>query len=87
MPLPFSPANSLIGFVTWVREQTEIYAEIYKRQVFYQHQLSCQVISDCFKSTLDQCSMVKYAQLEKKGGETRAKVMLILLLSPYLLAP
>ncbi|KAI8342796.1 Cullin repeat-like-containing domain protein [Chlamydoabsidia padenii] len=54
------------GFVTWVREQTEIYAEIYKRQVFYQHQLSCQVISDCFKSTLDQCSMLRKVGLDLK---------------------
>lgn len=46
------------GFVTWVREQTEIYANIYKRQVFGQSQLSCQVIADCFKSTVDQCSIV-----------------------------
>jgi hypothetical protein len=51
------------GFVTWVREQTEIYADIYKRQVFGQSQLSCQVIADCFKSTLDQCSIVSYAFL------------------------
>ncbi|ORZ22378.1 hypothetical protein BCR42DRAFT_167306 [Absidia repens] len=54
------------GFVTWVREQTEIYAEIYKRQVFYQHQLSCQVIADCFKSTLDQCSMLRKVGLDLK---------------------
>lgn len=47
------------GFVTWVKEQTEIYAEIYKRQVFGQS-LSCQVIADCFKSTLDQCSIVRF---------------------------
>ncbi|CAO3638718.1 unnamed protein product [Cunninghamella echinulata] len=54
------------GFVTWVREQTEIYAEIYKRQVFYQNQLSCQVIADCFKSTLDQCSMLRKVGLDLK---------------------
>lgn len=48
------------GFVTWVREQTEVYADIYKRQVFGQSQLSCQVISDCFKSTLEQCSVVSF---------------------------
>ncbi|KAI8089706.1 uncharacterized protein BX664DRAFT_280848 [Halteromyces radiatus] len=54
------------GFVTWVREQTEIYAEIYKRQVFYQNQLGCQVIADCFKSTLDQCSMLRKVGLDLK---------------------
>lgn len=45
-------------FITWVREQTEIYADIYKRQVFNHSQLNCQIIADCFKSTLDQCSIV-----------------------------
>ncbi|CAO3614650.1 unnamed protein product [Cunninghamella blakesleeana] len=54
------------GFVTWVREQTEIYAEIYKRQVFYQNQLSCQVIADCFRSTLEQCSMLRKVGLDLK---------------------
>lgn len=45
------------GFVTWVREQTEIYADIYRRQVFGQ-KLGCQAIADCFKSTLEHCSIV-----------------------------
>lgn len=49
------------GFVTWVREQTEVYASIYKRQVFGQSQLSCQVIADCFKSTVEQCSIVSFS--------------------------
>ncbi|KAG2189612.1 hypothetical protein INT46_003359, partial [Mucor plumbeus] len=54
------------GFVTWVREQTEVYADIYKRQVFGQSQLSCQVISDCFKSTLEQCSVLRKVGLDLK---------------------
>ncbi|KAI8647760.1 Cullin repeat-like-containing domain protein [Parasitella parasitica] len=54
------------GFVTWVREQTEVYADIYKRQVFGQSQLSCQVIADCFKSTLDQCSVLRKVGLDLK---------------------
>lgn len=52
-------------FITWVREQTEIYAEIYKRQVFNQSQLNCQVIADCFKSTLDQCAIVSSGRYER----------------------
>ncbi|CAO3639382.1 unnamed protein product [Mucor fragilis] len=54
------------GFVTWVREQTEVYADIYKRQVFGQSQLSCQVIADCFKSTLEQCSVLRKVGLDLK---------------------
>lgn len=46
-------------FITWVREQTETFAEIYKRQVFNHSQLNCQVIADCFKSTVDQCAVVR----------------------------
>ncbi|KAI9254022.1 Cullin repeat-like-containing domain protein [Sporodiniella umbellata] len=53
------------GFVTWVKEQTEIYADIYKRQVFGQ-KLGCQVIADCFKSTLDQCSILRKVGLDLK---------------------
>ncbi|CAO3656357.1 unnamed protein product [Mucor hiemalis] len=54
------------GFVTWVREQTEVYASIYKRQVFGQSQLSCQVIADCFKSTVEQCSILRKVGLDLK---------------------
>ncbi|GAA5808941.1 hypothetical protein MFLAVUS_002341 [Mucor flavus] len=54
------------GFVTWVREQAEIYADIYKRQVFGQSQLRCQVIADCFKSTVDQCSILRKVGLDLK---------------------
>ncbi|KAI7904033.1 Cullin repeat-like-containing domain protein [Cokeromyces recurvatus] len=54
------------GFITWVREQTEIYADIYKRQVFGQGQLSCQIIADCFKSTLEHCSMLRKVGLDLK---------------------
>ncbi|KAG1445714.1 hypothetical protein G6F56_009819 [Rhizopus delemar] len=53
------------GFVTWVKEQTEIYADIYKRQVFGQ-KLGCQIIADCFKSTLDQCSVLRKVGLDLK---------------------
>lgn len=53
-------------FITWVREQTEIYADIYKRQVFNHSQLNCQIIADCFKSTLDQCSIVSIGITEGK---------------------
>ncbi|KAI9472182.1 MAG: Cullin repeat-like-containing domain protein [Benjaminiella poitrasii] len=54
------------GFVTWVKKQTEIYADIYKRQVFGQGQLSCQVIADCFKSTLEHCSILRKVGLDLK---------------------
>ncbi|CDH50968.1 nuclear mrna via spliceosome-related [Lichtheimia corymbifera JMRC:FSU:9682] len=53
-------------FITWVREQTEIYADIYKRQVFNHSQLNCQIIADCFKSTLDQCSILRKVGLDLK---------------------
>ncbi|ORY93831.1 Cullin repeat-like-containing domain protein [Syncephalastrum racemosum] len=53
-------------FITWVREQTETYADIYKRQVFNHSQINCQVISDCFKSTLDQCSVLRKVGLDLK---------------------
>ncbi|KAI8977021.1 Cullin repeat-like-containing domain protein [Mycotypha africana] len=52
------------GFVTWVRDQTEAYADIYKKQVFGQGHLNCQVIADCFKSTLEQCSILKKVGLD-----------------------
>ncbi|KAF7729574.1 exocyst complex component exo84 [Apophysomyces ossiformis] len=54
------------GFVTWIREQTEIYAEIYKRQVFSNSQLNCQLIAHCFKSTLDQCGILRKVGLDLK---------------------
>ncbi|KAI8070323.1 Cullin repeat-like-containing domain protein [Gongronella butleri] len=54
------------GFMTWVREQTETYAEIYKRQVFYQNQLSCKVIAECFKSMLDHCTMLRKVGVDLK---------------------
>ncbi|RCH85044.1 exocyst complex component exo84, partial [Rhizopus azygosporus] len=53
------------GFVTWVREQTEIYADIYRRQVFGQ-KLGCQAIADCFKSTLEHCSILRKVGLDLK---------------------
>ncbi|KAI7873073.1 Cullin repeat-like-containing domain protein [Mucor mucedo] len=62
----FKQNDMASGFVTWVREQTEIYANIYKRQVFGQSQLSCQVIADCFKSTVDQCSILRKVGLDLK---------------------
>ncbi|KAI8971198.1 Cullin repeat-like-containing domain protein [Pilobolus umbonatus] len=62
----FKQNDMASGFVTWVKEQTEIYAEIYKRQVFGQGPLSCQVISDCFKYTLDQCSILRKVGLDLK---------------------
>ncbi|ORX62655.1 hypothetical protein DM01DRAFT_1330781 [Hesseltinella vesiculosa] len=54
------------GFMTWVREQTEVYAEIYKRQVFYQNQLSCKVIAECFKSMLDHCATLRKVGVDLK---------------------
>ncbi|KAI8384379.1 Cullin repeat-like-containing domain protein [Radiomyces spectabilis] len=54
------------GFVTWVREQAEVYAAIYKRQVFNNSQLSCQAIAECFKSTLDQCAVLRKVGLDLK---------------------
>ncbi|KAI8366414.1 Cullin repeat-like-containing domain protein [Choanephora cucurbitarum] len=62
----FKQNDMASGFVTWVREQTEIYADIYKRQVFGQSNLSCQVIADCFKSTLEHCSMLRKVGLDLK---------------------
>ncbi|KAI7864510.1 Cullin repeat-like-containing domain protein [Spinellus fusiger] len=55
-----------VGFVMWVREQANVYATIYRRQVFNHSQLSCQVISDCFKSTIDQCAMLRKVGLDLK---------------------
>ncbi|OBZ84285.1 Exocyst complex component EXO84 [Choanephora cucurbitarum] len=62
----FKQNDMASGFVTWVREQTEIYADIYKRQLFGQSNLSCQVIADCFKSTLEHCSMLRKVGLDLK---------------------
>lgn len=62
----FKQNDMASGFVTWVREQTEVYAGIYKRQVFGQSQLSCQVIADCFKSTVEQCSILRKVGLDLK---------------------
>ncbi|RCH88784.1 exocyst complex component exo84 [Rhizopus stolonifer] len=62
----FKQNDMASGFVTWVREQTEVYADIYKRQVFGQSHLSCQVIADCFKSTLEQCSILRKVGLDLK---------------------
>ncbi|KAI8352539.1 Cullin repeat-like-containing domain protein [Blakeslea trispora] len=62
----FKQNDMASGFVTWVREQTETYADIYKRQVFGQSNLSCQVIADCFKSTLEHCSMLRKVGLDLK---------------------
>lgn len=62
-------------FITWVREQTEIYADIYKRQVFNHSQLNCQIIADCFKSTLDQCSIVSIGITEGKPDHKAAELI------------
>ncbi|KAG0191120.1 exocyst complex component exo84 [Apophysomyces sp. BC1034] len=62
----FKQNDMASGFVTWVEEQTKIYAEIYKRQVFNNSQLNCQLIADCFKSTLDQCVILRRVGLDLK---------------------
>ncbi|KAI9029667.1 Cullin repeat-like-containing domain protein [Phycomyces nitens] len=62
----FKQNDMASGFVNWVREQTNIYATIYKRQVFNNSHLSCQIISDCFKSTLDQCAILRKVGLDLK---------------------
>jgi hypothetical protein len=48
----------IVGFITWVKEQITIYAQIFNKQVFGQNSLNLRVISDCLRSTTEQCSLV-----------------------------
>ncbi|RUP43284.1 hypothetical protein BC936DRAFT_137393 [Jimgerdemannia flammicorona] len=52
------------GFVKWAREQVEIYAVIYRKQVFHHNQQNFQIIADCLKSTNDQCAMLRMVGLD-----------------------
>ncbi|CAO3675871.1 unnamed protein product [Umbelopsis ramanniana] len=54
------------GFITWVKEQITIYAQIFNKQVFGQNSLNLRVISDCLRSTAEQCSLLRKVGLDLK---------------------
>jgi len=52
------------GFVKWAREQVDIYANVYRKQVFNHNQQNFQIIADCLKSTADQCATLRKVGLD-----------------------
>ncbi|CAM0139200.1 unnamed protein product [Umbelopsis sp. WA50703] len=54
------------GFVTWVKEQISIYAQIFNKQVFGQNSFNLRVIADCLRSTSDQCTLLRKVGLDLK---------------------
>ncbi|KAJ2964577.1 hypothetical protein NQZ79_g555 [Umbelopsis isabellina] len=54
------------GFVTWVKEQIAVYAQIFNKQVFGQNSFNLRIIADCLRSTTDQCTLLRKVGLDLK---------------------